>query len=343
VRTRVLSIDPLDPDPAVVSAAASTLRAGGLVAFPTETVYGLGANATDAAAVARVFTAKGRPSRNPLIVHVADEADARALASSWPPAAAALAARLWPGPLTLVAQDAGRVASAVTAGGDTVALRVPAHPVALALLRACALPIAAPSANRSSHVSPTRGEHVRADLEGRVDLILDAGPTPGGIESTVLDVTVDPPRILRPGLVTPAAIAAVLHRAPSSLASDGGPSPSRQPGALRSPGLLSRHYAPRARLILAGGDAPRLAAELRRAGSRVGLVTAGTAAARLPGVETTSLPLEPAAYARGLYAALRELDGRGVDIVVVETPPEGEAWMAVHDRLRRASASGGVE
>ncbi len=184
--------------------------AGGLVAFPTETVYGLGADALQPAAVERIFAAKGRPPNNPLIVHVADRAEALTVAATWPETAARLAERFWPGPLTLVLPRRPELPDVVTAGGPTVAIRVPAHPLALALIRAAGIPVAAPSANRSSQVSPTRPEHVLSGLDGRIDLLLAAGPVSGGIESTVLDLTNDPPRLLRPGLVAPAEIEAII-------------------------------------------------------------------------------------------------------------------------------------
>src|SRR5262249_11514941 len=220
--------------------AAEILRRGGLVAFPPESVYGLGAHALDREAVERIFAAKGRPATNPLIVHAADESAARALARAWPDAAMRLAQRFWPGPLTLVVPKAEAVPDIVTAGGTTVALRVPVHPVALALLREAGIPLAAPSANRSTQVSPTRAEHVLRGLDGRIDVLLDAGPTPGGIESTVLDVTTSPPRLLRPGLVTPREIEAIIgpiEFAQSMKAEAGQPQ--------RSPGISGKHYAPR--------------------------------------------------------------------------------------------------
>src|SRR5579864_4916197 len=192
----VLTVDPQAPDAAAIAEAAALLRAGGLVAFPTETVYGLAANALSADAVSRIFAAKGRPAGNPVIVHVADAAGARALVDDWPAAAERLAERFWPGPLTLVLPRSRQVPDLVTAGGSTVGVRVPAHPVALALLHACGLPLAAPSANRSTRLSPTRAAHVLGDLGDRIDLLLDGGATPGGLESTVLDLTAAPPRLL---------------------------------------------------------------------------------------------------------------------------------------------------
>ncbi len=203
----VVRVDAQCPDPEAIARGAQILKAGGLVVFPTETVYGLGANALDAGAVAKIFAAKGRSARNPIIVHVANLDDAKKLVSAWPDSAQKLAEAFWPGPLTLVLPKHADVPDLVTAGGPTVALRMPAHAVALALLRACGLPLAAPSANRSTELSPTCAEHVRLDL---ANLLLDAGPTTGGLESTVLDLTCTPPRLLRPGLVTRAELEASL-------------------------------------------------------------------------------------------------------------------------------------
>ncbi len=208
--TVVRQVSAEHPQEAAIAEAAEVLRRGGLVALPTETVYGLGANALEAGAVQAIFAAKERPPRNPVIVHVADAEAARALAAAWPERAGQLAERFWPGPLTLVLPKRPVVPDIVTAGGATVGLRVPAHRVALALLKAADVPIAAPSANRSSRVSPTTAAHVLADLEGRIDMILDAGPTSGGLESTVLDLTVEPPRVLRPGLVSVAQLEEVI-------------------------------------------------------------------------------------------------------------------------------------
>src|SRR5581483_10612849 len=240
VETEVVRVHPQKPDETAMTRAAEALRGGGLVAFPTETVYGLGANALDAEAVARIFAAKGRPANNPLIVHVPDVAAARELVTDWPETAERLAERFWPGPLTLALPRRETIPDIVTAGGPTVAVRVPAHPVALALFRAAGVPVAAPSANRSGYLSPTRAEHVLAGLDGRIEMVLDAGPVPGGIESTVLDLTGDPPRLLRPGLVSPAELEAVIG--PIRTAE---PAPTGGDRPLPSPGMLSRHYAPR--------------------------------------------------------------------------------------------------
>ncbi|MGL4550066.1 MAG: L-threonylcarbamoyladenylate synthase [Gemmataceae bacterium] len=306
--------------PADLATAAALLRAGRLVAFPTETVYGLGADALDEAAVRRIFEAKGRPSHNPLIVHVAGP-DQAAQVAHWSDAAALLARRFWPGPLTLVLPRRGPVPDAVTGGGPTVAVRQPDHPLALALLAAAGVPLAAPSANRSGRLSPTTADHVLADLDGRIDAVLDGGPTSAGIESTVLDLSGPTPRLLRPGPILPAALEALV-----------GPVGRGVPpavGALPSPGMLERHYAPRTPLTLAADDGAALL------GEGGGLLThLGTAP---PGVTVERLPADAAGYAAGLYAALHRLDRLGLTRIVVAAPPDGEAWLAVRDRLRRAA------
>jgi L-threonylcarbamoyladenylate synthase len=334
MKTAVWTIDPAAPNAEVIAEAARVLRGGGLVAFPTETIYGLGANALDASAVARIFAAKGRPANNPLIVHVADAGAARHVTADWPASAEMLAGRFWPGPLTLVLPKGESVPDEVTARGPTVAVRVPAHPVALALLRVSGVLIAAPSANRSTELSPTRGEHVLRGLNGRIDLLLDAGPTAGGIESTVLDLTATPPRLLRPGLISPAELEAVL-----------GPLSRIRPASgvamqsLPSPGLLPRHYAPRTPLECVDMKDEERVAALCREGKRVGWVTfADVGGAKWPGVLLRVLPGDPAGYSARLYAALHELDVAGLDRIVVTLPPDTEEWLAVRDRLRRAAS-----
>ncbi|MFO0973249.1 MAG: L-threonylcarbamoyladenylate synthase [Phycisphaerae bacterium] len=334
--SHVIAVDPAQPDDATIRRAAELIRAGQLVAFPTETVYGLGANALDARAVASIFAAKGRPAKNPLIVHVADAAGARSLVRAWPPAAARLAERFWPGPLTLVLPKRSVVPDIVTAGRGTVALRVPASNIALALLRAANCPIAAPSANPSGRLSPTRAEHVRAALAGRVALILDGGPTRAGIESTVVDLSHSPPQILRPGPIPPSDIAALagplvdqpIAGAPFGDASAG----------LPAPGMLDRHYAPRAALYCCDRDLERRAAAALAAGNRVGvLVITPRDLSPSPGLIIEAMPREPAEYARLLYDTLHRLDAAGVDVVLVESPPTGDAWWAIRDRLQRAA------
>jgi L-threonylcarbamoyladenylate synthase len=308
------------------------LRRGGLVAFPTETVYGLAANALNERAVASIFAAKGRPPNNPLIVHVAGLAEARPLVREWPDPAARLAERFWPGPLTLVLPGAGGVAKAVTAGGPTVALRVPAYPVALALLRKVSLPLAAPSANRSSRISPTTAEHVLRGFDGRVDLILDAGPTTGGIESTVLDLTHAPASLLRPGLVPPGKIEEVIG--PINRVAP----PPQESGALASPGLLDRHYAPAATLECVEEPAWPHVLRLLHDGSRVGWLTFKDLLLERDGLVVLRMPSRSVEYAAQLYAALHQLDALGVTRIVADWPPDAEEWLAVRDRLRRAAS-----
>lgn len=298
------------------------------MAFPTETVYGLGARADRAEAVRAIFEAKGRPSTNPLIVHVHDREAAQGLVRRWPDAAEALAAAFWPGPLTLVLERGeGTVADEVTAGGGTVALRVPDHPAAIALLQQARVPVAAPSANRSTTISPTTAAHVRKTLEGKVPIILDAGPTGFGIESTIVDVTSAPLRLLRHGAIPLAEIARfgevmdMTHQvAPTTERAD-------------APGMFSKHYAPRAlALRVAPEDVEAKAAELFAKGARVGTIerAPGTAG----GVALADNPIE---YAQGLYAALHQLDDAGCDVIVIAEVPEDPTWAAVRDRLRRAT------
>ncbi len=342
--TVVIQVDRDRPRPSDIARAADCLRRGGLVAFPTETVYGLGVHALDAEAVQKLFYAKGRPANDPLIVHVAEFAGIAPLVTAMPDAAATLAARFWPGPLTLVLPRSRAVPPAVTAGLDTVAVRIPAHPVAHALLTAARIPIAAPSANLFSRPSPTLAAHVLEDLNGRIDMIVDAGATDVGVESTVLDLTVSPPLVLRPGAITLEILQSVLPAVRIA-------SPSGEPAAMRSPGLLPKHYAPRAPLTLFQGDpaAARnamtaLARHAIAAGQRVGvLATAGDARA-LEGLQVVIGELGPdddaEVAAAKLYAALRELDTAQVDVILARGAPGDEGlWRALGDRLRRASAA----
>ncbi|MEV7622685.1 L-threonylcarbamoyladenylate synthase [Actinoplanes sp. NPDC089786] len=304
------------PDEAGLRRAADLLRADSVVAFPTETVYGLGAHAFSEKAVAEIYRLKNRPSWNPLIVHVAGVAEARKLAAEWPDVADDLAARFWPGPLTLVVRRAPHLTVA-GAANDTIAIRVPAHDVALRLLEASGLPLAAPSANRSEGLSPTTAEHVVRGLPD-VPLVLDGGACRWGIESTVLDVAAGAPRLLRPGALSLRAIREVIGRValPSEQVADGSARPS--------PGMSKRHYAPRARLVLADTIPERERTS--------GLVTLDD----VEGAEV--LGHDPAEYAADLYAALHRLDDRGVATIIVQRPPATEEWLAVHDRLNRAAA-----
>jgi len=291
--------------------AAALLRAGELVGLPTETVYGLAANALDPVAVERIFAAKGRPHTSPLIVHCADTAMARALTRAWPPAAEKLAARFWPGPLTLVLPKSAAVPEAVTAGLPNVGLRVPRHDVALAVIRAAQVPLAAPSANEFMQLSPTTAEHVRRGLGSRVALVLDGGPSAVGIESTVLSLAGERPVLLRPGAISREELESVLGEAVEVVTS------AKAHEAHAAPGLHERHYSPRAPLFL-----------FRHAFERSGR-----------GVVLTvdHLGANPVDYARRLYAALHEADAAGAEWIAVEEPPDAPEWAAIRDRLRRAA------
>lgn len=321
-----------------IDRGAKVLREGGVVAFPTETVYGLGANALDAEAVARIFTAKGRPSYNPLIVHTTSIEGARRLCATWPDTAARLAEAFWPGPLTMVLPKADCVPSIVTAGGPTVALRVPRHPVARALIEASRLPLAAPSANLSTRISAVRADHVMRMLDGRIEMVLDGGQTPGGLESTVVDLSSDAPRLLRPGLLDAAAIEAVLGRKLAQVSEES----SRPDAAVPSPGMLKKHYAPLVPVHLAIDDGMEMVRRILAQGSRVGwmpLESSHLEAATSLGVERVVMSNEPIPYAAHLYEALHELEVQGVDQIVIQRPPMTGAWQAVQDRLRRAAAA----
>jgi L-threonylcarbamoyladenylate synthase len=341
--TRVVSIDSATPAEHVIAEAAAVIRAGGLVAFPTETVYGLGANALDAVAVRRIFSAKGRPASDPLIAHVAAVEDVAQVAAALPQVAHELAQRFWPGPLTLVLPRHVRVPSEVTAGGSTVAVRVPNHPVALALLAAAGLPIVAPSANLFSRPSPTTAAHVLEDLQGRVDLVLDGGATTVGVESTVVDLTVDPPAVLRPGglaLETLRAVLPHLTYIPRFVPAEADAAPA--------PGMLLKHYSPRAPLTLYAGPRDAVlermtaeAARLAASGASVGVlaydedrVAFETVAARIETLGSHSA-LEQAATP--LFAALRALDAAGVDVILAHAPDQTGIGLALWDRLLRAA------
>jgi L-threonylcarbamoyladenylate synthase len=331
--TKTLVVDPEAPDPKAIDEAAEILRRGGLVAFPTETVYGLGADATNPDAVARVFQAKGRPATNPLIVHAYDVAMARSATSSWPLAAAKLAHRYWPGPLTMVLPRSPIMPDLVTAGQPTVGVRVPDHAVALALSKQFGRGIAAPSANRSTGVSPSTAAHVRKDLEGRVDLILDAGPTHVGIESTVIDLTSEPPRLLRPGAITAEQIGRTL-----GVSLDVPAVAVVAPGAPQmSPGQMEVHYAPKAQVMLVLPS--EVFTDTRVSPWRIGLIVAGRSVPFTPGTYPERVDWsDPETAARELYATLHRWDDLGIDRIDVVLPPEGDdSWRAVRDRLWRAS------
>jgi L-threonylcarbamoyladenylate synthase len=329
-RTRILTVDPESPQPDLLDEAARILAGGGLVAFATETVYGLGAVATDAEAVARIFAAKGRPSVNPLIVHVADVRQAGTCVAEWPDDADRLAARFWPGPLTLVLRRSDRIPDIVTAGKPTVGVRCPAGDVARELIARSGRPIAAPSANRSDRLSPTRAEHVLADLDGRIDLVLDSGPTAVGLESTVLDLTSDPPRLLRPGPIAVAELETALAGRSLTLP-DAGASVDRP----TSPGQMPVHYSPRTPAFRAESpgelrDRPDLA--------EVAVLVFGTDPLFLPIPPGREARLEsPERAARGFYDVLHRFDALRPRAIVVVMPPDRPEWLAIRDRLLRAT------
>jgi L-threonylcarbamoyladenylate synthase len=316
-------------DEAAIAAGARALAAGDLVAFPTETVYGLGANALSPQAVSRVFAAKGRPPDHPLICHVADAGGLAPLVAEVSPDARALAQAFWPGPLTIILPRSQAVPDAVTGGRDTVAVRVPDHPLALALLEQFGGPVAAPSANRFGRPSPTRAGDVVTELGDAVTVVLDGGPCAIGIESTVLDLTTEPPQVLRPGGISAEAIAAVIERPVSATAS----------GPVRAPGMLESHYAPGARVeIVPEDDAAARAAVLAGDGQAVAVLAPGEI---LP-MPASALILGPAgtpdAYAALLYAAFRRADAAGADVILAVPPAPRGMGVAVRDRLSRAAA-----
>jgi L-threonylcarbamoyladenylate synthase len=310
-----------------------------LVALPTETVYGLAANAFNPAAVARIYEVKGRPSRNPIIVHVAGLELARDCVAEWTPLADKLARAFWPGPLTLVLPRSARISDVVTAGGQTVGVRWPSHPFIQAVIRDCGFPLAAPSANPANQVSPTNAEHVRKAFDGKIPLIVDGGQSQVGLESTVLDLASAPPRLLRPGMVHVESLLAAIGNAELRL-----PAPSRSGGKespLRSPGLLPKHYAPKAKLeIRSWLNEADLEAQMKRlpfSRERICVI----AHSRIPVAgnfaRVAVLPHDAEAYARALYAELHQCDESGAEMIIVEAPPAEDAWRAITDRLTRAA------
>jgi L-threonylcarbamoyladenylate synthase len=309
------------PNPAEIEAAARLLRAGRLVAFPTETVYGLGANALDPEAIARIYKAKGRPPTSPLIVHVNSVEMAKSLTAEWPQHAQLLASRFWPGPLTLVLQKQPTIPSIVTAGLNSVGLRIPAHPVALALIRSAGVPLAAPSANRFTQLSPTTADHVRQSLGTDVDLILDGGPCKVGIESTVLSLAGPYPVLLRPGGISRAMLEAVV----GSVTTADDPSNTAHP----SPGMHPRHYSPHTPLFLVeNGRVPD-------EGS--GTYLRHRHDATRWDILLIQMPSQPAEYAAALYSKFHDADAAGYDWIAVDLPPHSTEWEAIHDRLMRAA------
>ena len=316
---------------AAVKRATELLRAGEVVALPTETVYGLAANALDSAAVAKIYEIKGRPAHNPIIVHVASNEMARQCVSQWPDSATQLAKAFWPGPLTMVLPKATEIPDIVTAGGETVGVRWPSHPLIQAVIRECGFPLAAPSANLSNQVSPTNAEHVRQQLGNKLALIVDGGQSQVGIESTVIDLATTPPRVLRPGMIHEESLVAVLGELGTR---------NVELGTLRSPGLLRKHYAPKATLkVLSWQDTADLSSQLSTLNSQP-LQTHIISHTRIPSGEgfggVSVIPHDAEAYARAIYAELHRCDETGAKLIVAEALPEGIEWRAIADRLNRA-------
>jgi L-threonylcarbamoyladenylate synthase len=345
--TRRLTIDPTAPDPATIARAAGVLRAGGLVAFPTETVYGLGASAMDATALRRIFTAKQRPTSDPIIAHIADPAQLDLLAREVPTEARQLARHFWPGPLTLILRRAAGVPGLIAEGLDTIAVRMPAHPVARALIEAAGVPVGAPSANTFTRPSATTADHVLEDLDGRIDLLLDGGPAPIGLESTVVDLTSERTRVLRPGGTPLEALRDLIPCIELA------PSYAQHATATASPGQLLKHYSPNAQVLLYRGEESAVVARLQGAiadlqarGRSVGAlvvdedaghVTAADHIGRLGSAQDLAL------VARNLFAALRELDRRGVDTIIVRDFGAAGLGAALSDRLLRAAEGAVVD
>ncbi|MDA8441371.1 MAG: L-threonylcarbamoyladenylate synthase [Peptococcaceae bacterium] len=343
VKTHYIKVDPWQPAETDIAQCGEIIRAGGLVAFPTETVYGLGANALDREACRRIFQAKGRPQDNPLIVHIADAQDVQMLTRSGSTLAALCIDRFWPGPLTLVLPKAAQIPLEVTAGLDTVAIRMPDHPVALALIKQAGVPIAAPSANLSGRPSPTLAEHVREDLGGRIDAIIDGGACRIGLESTVLDLTEAVPIILRPGGVSREALEAILGKVNLDPGiTDAGMKP-------RSPGVKYQHYAPRGQVILVEGERRlvqvRIETELckaREQGLKVGILSSEESAACYKQLKPDYLAVlgakqEPGQVAAKLYHTLRSCDHNNIDLILAETFATSGMGAAVMNRMEKAA------
>lgn len=347
-RTKYIKIDPQVPELHKIRLAARILQRGGVVAFPTETVYGLGANALDPYAVRRIFRAKGRPQDNPLIVHVASLKMVKALTAHLPSRALELIRRFWPGPLSLVLPKSSLVPPEVTAGLDTVALRMPAHPVALALIKAAGLPVAAPSANLSGKPSPTTGHHVLRDLRGKIEAVVDGGPAWVGLESTVLDLTSPVPVILRPGGITREQLREVL----GEVSLDPGIGQPGDGAAPKSPGMKYIHYAPEGEVYLVEGDLSSMASRIRELvaffkgqGRRVAVLATAETAARYTGeprpdyLEVLGSRQDLSQVAARLFGALRNCDRHGMEVILAETFPEEGLGLAIMNRLRKAAGN----
>ncbi len=354
MKTQIIKVDTAAQDwDKQLDYAAEVLKSGGLVAFPTETVYGLGANALDEKAVEGIYKAKGRPSDNPLIVHVTNTDSINELVEHVPASAYPLMKSFWPGPLTLVMPRSAKIPDIITAGLDTVALRMPSHPIAAALINKAGIPVAAPSANSSGRPSPTLAKHVIEDLKGKVDVIIDGGSSIVGVESTVLDITATPPLILRPGGITQEQLKKVL----GNVSCDQAPSCEGMPFTPKSPGMKYKHYSPKAALLLLQGDHERVAAEIsKRAslyneeGTMVGiLVTDETASLYEPSLYAFCKILSlgsrknPETLASNLFRCLREFDEKAVEVIMAETTDVSGIGQAVMNRLLKAAGGNIIE
>jgi L-threonylcarbamoyladenylate synthase len=332
--TEILPIHTPELFQAAVRRATILLRAGSLVALPTETVYGLAANALDSSAVSRIFEIKGRPSRNPIIVHVASFEMAKCCVSAWPPLAKRLSRAFWPGPLTLVLPRSKEIPENVTAGGPTVGIRWPSHPFIQAVIRECGFPLAAPSANLSNQLSPTNASHVLKSLGDKIPLIVDGGQSQVGIESTVLDLSTSPPRLLRPGMIHEQALLALT----GELTLGFGDSEE----ILKSPGQFQKHYSPKASLVVLSWqneeDLKVQSSKFRVQGSKLHVITHSQIPSAGSFGRVSVIPHDPEAFARALYAELHQCDDAGAEVIIVEAVPESDEWRAIADRLKRAAS-----
>lgn len=343
MKTKIISLNSHLEFLDAVAETIALLKQGEVIGLPTETVYGLGAHALDDVAVEKIFQLKGRPASNPIIVHVGDIQQARSLSAHWPKQAESLANRFWPGPLTLVVPASHHVPSVVTAGGTTVGIRLPAHPFMRAVCKA--LPVAAPSANKANCLSPTQSHHVVQAFDGLIPLVIDGGLSAVGIESTVVDVSVSPVKVLRPGMVHETQIRTCMEESKTS--ADILDTSSSNIDTLRSPGQFPVHYAPRAQLILVSWEHPEeLFHCIEKRYEAMGILPCDVhvlAYRSIPDMSSwgrvSVLPFDPEAYARAIYAELHESDRLGAELIVVQTPPEEEAWTGIMDRLQRASRS----
>jgi len=335
-RPEILATHPAGLFDVAVRRAAELLRAGGVVALPTETVYGLAANALEVRAVAQLFAIKGRPAHNPIIVHVSSLEMARRCVRRWPETAGKLASAFWPGPLTLVLPRAREIPDLVTAGGDTVGVRWASHPLMQAVIRECGFPLAAPSANPSARLSPTTATHVREALGERVQLIIDGGPAQVGIESTVVDLTVRPARVLRPGMIHGQSLLAVLGE--SGL----GSAECSMDFPRKSPGQLKKHYSPRAKLVVLNwpdeADLRRQISNFEFQISRCHVIAHSQIPSGQAFGAVSVIPRDAGAYARAIYAELHRCDAAGAAWIIVEALPSGPEWQAIADRLQRAAS-----